>query len=150
MSATNIMEFKADLESFANQLNIALPLVVQKVAIDLWTSITMRTPVDTGRARANWFLTQGAPSTQLDEYKGAKTGEVAPPTPPDVSTITGDEPVYIVNNLPYIEALENGHSKQAPAGMVALAIQAEEAQINAGLAVPPMNTYQQNAGQFEA
>jgi hypothetical protein len=31
--------------------------------------------------------------------------------------------IYIVNNLPYANALENGHSKQAPSGMVKVTLQ---------------------------
>jgi len=30
--------------------------------------------------------------------------------------------ITIYNNLEYIEALENGHSQQAPAGMVAVSL----------------------------
>lgn len=123
---TNIIQFQAQLKAFADAIRVAPATVVKKVTFDLWRSITARTPVDTGRARANWFVTEGQPSTQMDEHKGAKTGQVPAPAPPDVSGITGEEPVYIINNLPYIEALENGHSKQAPNGMVKLAIQAEE------------------------
>ena len=33
----------------------------------------------------------------------------------------GDD-IWISNNLPYIEALEEGHSQQAPHGMVALSL----------------------------
>ena len=39
------------------------------------------------------------------------------------SAKAGQDTVWtIANNLPYVEALENGHSKQAPAGMVKLAL----------------------------
>jgi hypothetical protein len=150
MGATNIMEFKADLAAFAKKIDAEKNVVVAKVSLDLWTEITTRTPVLTGRARANWFLTQGAPSTRVDLYPGAKPGEIAAPTPPDVSQITGDQPVFIVNNLPYIQALEDGHSRKAPAGMVAVSIQDQEAAIEAGLNTEEPNTYFQNAGQFEA
>jgi hypothetical protein len=30
--------------------------------------------------------------------------------------------IWLFNNVPYIEALEMGHSKQAPAGMLKIAI----------------------------
>lgn len=132
----NILEFKADIAAFAKKLQIKKSTVVKKVVLDLWKGITARTPVDTGRARANWFVTQGSPTTRVDLHQGAKTGAVPAPELPDVSGITGDESVFIINNLPYIEALENGHSKQAPAGMVKLAIQAEEAALQRAVAQP--------------
>lgn len=133
---TNIIQFQADLDGFAKKLDIKKSTVVKKVVLDLWTGITRRTPVDTGRARANWFVTQGAPTDRVDLHEGAKTGGVAAPDQPDVGEITGDEPVFIINNLPYIEALENGHSKQAPAGMVKLAIQAEQAALDRAVIEP--------------
>lgn len=102
-------------------------LLMRKIALDLWGDITLRTPVDTGRARANWFLTVGAPSNERDLHEGAKTGEVAAPPTPSLNEITGNESIFIINNLVYIEALEEGHSKQAPIGMVRLALQAEAA-----------------------
>ena len=39
-------------------------------------------------------------------------------------------PIYIQNNLPYANRLENGWSNQAPAGMVALTIAEVEAQMD--------------------
>jgi hypothetical protein len=32
----------------------------------------------------------------------------------------GQSTIYFTNNLPYAQALENGHSNQAPGGMVGL------------------------------
>lgn len=122
----NIQQFKADVLRFADKLKIGAGLAQKKIAIDLWSSITRRTPVDTGRARANWFLTVGAPSTEVAHLDAKGPGSVPEPPMPDVSGIDGTQSVFIINNLPYIEALENGHSKQAPNGMVRLAIQAAE------------------------
>jgi hypothetical protein len=93
--------------------------------------VTAGTPVDTGRARSNWAADEGAPGQHLHEFPDAKPGSVPAPATPDVSGISGTKPVYIINNLPYIKRLEEGHSKQAPAGMVRLAIQAEQAKIGA-------------------
>jgi hypothetical protein len=39
-----------------------------------------------------------------------------------------------VSNIPYIEALENGHSKQAPQGMIALSVAETVAEIEGLLA----------------
>ena len=119
----SITAFQADLGKFAEKLHLKVGTVMKKVSADLWTKISERTPVDTGRARANWFLTVGAPSQQVEMHEGAKTGQIPAPPPPDVSGIDGTQPVYIVNNLKYIEPLENGHSQQAPSGMVKLAMQ---------------------------
>lgn len=131
MASTNIVEFKSQIGALQEKLGLAAKFVMQKITFDLEREITKRTPRDTGRAAANWFVTQGEPSTEVHEYKGAKTGEIPEPSPPDVTAITGNEPVYIINNLAYIEALEHGHSSKAPNGMVALAMQSVAERIQA-------------------
>ena len=127
---TNISEFESGVVRFAEKLGVSMRKTQQKVAIDLWTGITKRTPVDTGRARANWFLTSGSPSSDT-VYLDAKGKNSVPYPPfPDVSGADGTLSLFITNNLPYIEALENGHSQQAPSGMVRLTMQEVRAQMN--------------------
>lgn len=133
MSQQSIIRFNAQIDAFAEKLKILPSIVQKKVTIDLWSSITRRTPVDTGRARANWFVSEGAPTDQVDLHEGAAPGSVPEPELPDVSQLTGLNSVFIVNNLPYIQALEDGHSKQAPNGMVRLAVQAAELRIDKAL-----------------
>ena len=41
----------------------------------------------------------------------------------------GEKVIFITNNLPYINALENGHSDQAPSGMLAVTLNEVEAGI---------------------
>ena len=77
-----------------------------------------------GRFRSNWQYGFGAaPAGELFQpgapsYPGA--GEtVAKLTGQIVGTkVAGVH--YLVNNLPYAQAIENGHSTQAPTGIVAL------------------------------
>lgn len=133
MASTNIVSFKADLGKLQEKFKLTKRTVMQKVSIDIWNGMTQRAPVDTGRFRANFHLTEGAPSSEVNLYPGAKTGEVPPPETPDADQISGDAPVYIVNNLVYAEPLENGHSKQAPNGYRALTLQAVAARVEAAI-----------------
>ena len=117
--SSNIREFSLALSKDARDW---APEQVQKahraVALEALRGVVQMTPVDTGRARANWQVTQDAPATgEVDatDKSGAGTinigaGEIAKAQP---YTIT-----YIANNLPYIEELEGGSSTQAPAGML--------------------------------
>lgn len=105
----------------AKKLDLAIETVVQKLAVDIHKGVTERTPVDTGRARASWQLGLGKMNDAVaDEVPEGQT--LPPPAPLDVSAINGKQVVYITNNLPYAEPLENGHSQQAPAGMVAVTL----------------------------
>ena len=80
--------------------------------------MTFNTPVDTGRARASWTIAVN----QANRHVMPEGRYPAMPNPGFLDVRPGDS-VVISNNLPYITALENGHSRQAPFGMVAVSIQ---------------------------
>ena len=123
-----IHQVNRDLAKFAKLIDVGLGLVVEKATHDIHGKIVKRTPVDTGRARASWGVGVGAPHKGPPPAPGKETYG-APPAPP--TNLTGDAPVYITSNLVYIEALENGHSGQAPNGMVKIAVAEVVAEIDA-------------------
>jgi len=89
------------------------------ISMALLAEIVQRSPVDTGRFRANNQVSLGGPdygiTTEVDK-SGAATLQQGS------AVIAQGKPysvIYIQNNLPYAEALENGHSKQAPTGLYA-------------------------------
>lgn len=93
---------------------------VRVIAMAMLNEIVLRSPVDTGRFRGNNIVSVGAPvytSTVNVDPTVAETINQG------LSAMTGLEPftqVFIQNNLPYAVPLEDGHSKQAPAGIYAV------------------------------
>lgn len=87
------------------------------------TQIVNRTPVDTGKAKSNWFVTIGAVGFEVSADLD-RTGQVSIARGTQViATYRATEGYPIIsihNSLPYINRLENGYSGQAPAGMVAV------------------------------
>lgn len=136
-----LFSFDRDLAKFADTMGIQLTTVVKKIGFDLFRRIILKTPVDTGRARASWTLAINAPDRSVadpgahQEYQtGADGAAEAKATAVMASLQAGKyEPVWISNNLPYIEALEHGHSQQAPQGMVALSIAETERELDTAL-----------------
>ncbi|MGJ5032354.1 HK97 gp10 family phage protein [Bradyrhizobium sp. HKCCYLS2038] len=114
--------FTASIAAFVEKAKDNADLVVRKVALEMFTRVVIKTPVDTGRARGSWQVAIGSvPAGQVNhlDKTGAETiARVAAGTAPAKA---GDV-IYLVANLPYINALEYGHSKQAPNGMVRLTI----------------------------
>lgn len=84
--------------------------------------IVQKAPVDTGRFKGNWFVTINAPTnatTPEVDPNGAETiskGQAVLASYPDKTFPS----IYVQNNLPYAERLENGYSTQAPGGMVGI------------------------------
>lgn len=109
------MAFADDVKRFALDVRGESDKVVRTATLELFSGIIRSTPVDTGRARGNWQTSVGQPQGGTLERTGmdAALAEVQATVPEGAGQL-----VYLSNNLPYIERLENGWSQQAPIGMV--------------------------------
>ena len=114
--------FSLQVGAWADKARTNADVVTRKVVMEMVKRVVLRTPVDTGRARANWQTTIGAPAATTldaqDKSGGAAIGrgvEVAGRFPMGAT-------VWISNALPYAPRLEYGWSKQAPAGMVRVTV----------------------------
>ncbi|MNN28407.1 hypothetical protein D3C81_1419740 [compost metagenome] len=102
---------------FAGVVEEQLTLRVRTISLEVLQLIVLASPVDTGRFRGNNIVSIGAPVyTRLDtvDPSGGETISRG------LSVMTGLEPytqVFVQNNLVYAVPLEDGHSKQAPAGI---------------------------------
>lgn len=114
------LAFNLEVDAWARALDIDVTTFAKSVALDLTTKIIERTPVLTGTAQNNWNVSDKAPDLTVREV-----GQTRP------AASLGEPPYFIANNLPYIVPLENGHSKQAPSGMVAVSLAEMAARIEA-------------------
>lgn len=99
---------------------------VRAVALDGTSRIVQKTPVDTGRARANWTVSiNGSFDYSISQWEGRD------PVVEASAILGADMPafpiIYIFNNVHYIGYLEDGWSRQAPVGMVAVTLAELEA-----------------------
>ena len=112
------MSFTLDLSKFAKKAVGRIDDVNRAAVMLAAQGLILKTPVDTGRARANWVFGYGAPNTQTGEQvdKGGATtiGNIQA----EVQSVKSGSVCYVTNSLPYIDRLEHGWSKQAPAGMI--------------------------------
>lgn len=134
MEVTNLFAFEADLEAFADQIDVELRTVIKRIVIALHDRIVERTPVDTGRARASWGIEKDeVGSYEAEEGTSLSGDQAARVAKGQQGKLRQDFDPYVVwwifNNLPYILKLEYGHSSQAPSGMVRLALAEVEAEI---------------------
>lgn len=108
------MTFAIDLSRFRAMSRERLDATARRVMLEMFRRVILRSPVDTGRFRGNWFLdaprTDGAPDKAGAATVARIAGEIAGRPAAGVFTL--------VNALDYAEALEYGRSQQAPAGMV--------------------------------
>ena len=139
MAQRDLFRFNRDLKAFSDKLGIDVTTTVKKIGFDLFRRIVQKTPVDTGRARASWTIALAKPDRTVAapglhaEYQTDATGAAAQKANSVLASMKAGtyQPVWISNNLPYIEALEKGHSKQAAPGvMVALSIAETELELD--------------------
>lgn len=104
------------ISKLVRKANGNIDLVARKATLDLFAAATRRSPVDSGRFKANWNVSYSVPdkSTTSNTATQRADAEVRKALTLPVGGI-----VYLVNSLPYAMRLEYGWSKaQAPAGMV--------------------------------
>jgi hypothetical protein len=110
--------FTLQCQAFAEKIDVNLSTVVRKVAAGIYSDIIKAWPVDTGYSRRNWQVSVDTPASGTIGEPPKKNGEVLLPLydPQGQDTVLpvkkGDLDIWIVNNVEYAEALENGHSKR--------------------------------------
>ena len=93
---------------------------------EVFESLVEKTPVDTGKARGHWSISLNGPNP--DSYRGpSSAGRGQSLTPGERAYVKnkmqsflngGKENIWFINDSGYAKALEYGHSKQAPSGMI--------------------------------
>ena len=130
------MGFSLDIQKFVEKCGKNADTVVRKTVLDIGRSLIEKTPVGNpdlwqnpdnkpdgyvgGHARSNWIYSTGTRVVQEIEGvdpSGEKTNErIAASVPVKAAGMVH----FIQNSVPYIEALEDGHSHQAPNGFIEL------------------------------
>lgn len=87
----------------------------------VFNAVQLRSPVDTGRFRANWMFGAGAIPGGISASVDPG-GALAQAQAMQALTTPLGGIVYFANNLPYARRLEYGWSQQAPAGMVRISV----------------------------
>lgn len=111
--------FSIPLDRLAGSMKIDLETVARKITFDLFSKVNLRSPVDTGRFRANWNVSYGVPDVSFTDNtnQNRATAEIGKALTLPVGGVT-----WMANGLPYATRLEYGYSQQAPAGMVRVSV----------------------------
>lgn len=143
--------FSLQIAEFVAKTKLAMDLTVQKTVQELDEEIVKNWPVGDplrwksqpkakkdgsmpvwksragyvgGRSRANWQLSIGAPASgvlnAIDTSPGGSDTIAAHKDA--IAQIKAGDIIYLTNNIVYAVPIEYGHSGQAPAGVVGLAI----------------------------
>lgn len=126
--------FSLDLARLCKKHDANMHAVIRKIAFEAFKRVVLRTPVDTGRARANWGVRIGQPATFQTEDVDKGGGKTLAAAMEGVNAWSTDGSIFLTNNLSYISNLESGTSTQSPAGMVRVTLVEMKAWIEANAA----------------
>jgi len=137
---TTMRGFSRRIARVAAGIDAETTTLMRKTVLTVTSAVVLRTPVDTGRARSNWQTQIGsAPAGPVGAYtvgskgstEAAAVAQVMAQAQGEMARLTQrDTEVFLVNNLPYINRLDKGHSSQAASGFVKEAIAAGVRAIN--------------------
>lgn len=114
--------FELQLRQFAEKYGEQGEEMVATVALEVFRRVVVRSPVDTGRFRANWQYGVDVATGKVFDSP-AWTPQSPAPAPTEPEPARSLEIVHVISNhLPYARRLEWGHSAQAPAGMVRITV----------------------------
>lgn len=121
--------FSLNLARICKKHNVNMRDFVRKIALEAFKRVIEKSPVDTGRFRANWGVKIGSAYAGYNEDArdttpvGDRSGPTCAKAEWDTLRWNAEGAITLSNNTVYARPLEYGHSKiQAPGGMVRLSI----------------------------
>lgn len=114
--------FSAQIAEFVAKAKGNADLVVRKVALEMFSRVIQKSPVDEGRFKSSWVVSinsipTGDPGT-IDKSGAPSFMRVNAA----VVGLNAGDVITMCSNLPYSRKLEYGWSKQAPFGVVRITV----------------------------
>lgn len=95
---------------------------IRKASLKILRTLVVISPVDTGRFKGNWLVGIASRVKDVKDVEDKSGSATLAEGASWISTQRGFQDIWISNNLPYAERLNAGHSTQAPAGFVEMAV----------------------------
>lgn len=134
MAANSARAFRNELNNFIRDVKFQHVSWVKRVAAAAHRAAYRHTPIDTSRARSGWTASLDSPFMGEPDYTAGSKGSTAAEAiqinegniRQTASAYTFGRKLFVRNNVPYIQTLEGGSSRQAPGGMMSFAIDAAD------------------------
>lgn len=126
-----LSQFAAKMEKMPDRIKAAVSEVTSKMVVNMVVELGESTPVDTSQAISNWQVGVIIPRKDFiyPHFHGSGGSTESASLSATVSIAAGKtavrrfgQPVFITNNAPYINDLNQGSSRQAPKMFVEMAI----------------------------
>ena len=116
--STNAKEFRLGISEFIEEADERRQVLTKVIGLRALSDVVLGTRVDTGRARGNWQVAESTPPQGYDPDLGSpegRSGTDAPTRRADpvaagksaIDAASGADIIWIANNVPYIQVLED-------------------------------------------
>lgn len=114
----------ASAAQIGKEIRAELSRVIRDSMLLAADNVTNATPVDTTHASTNWILSVGRPFMGIDGTREQPSSAAQEAGIARIETydVGRDGPIYLRNNVLYVQFLDRGSSQQAPPGFVAAAL----------------------------
>ena len=120
---STLFTFDAELKAYAEVLDAKIEAVLKLIVLDIYNRLIDANPVDTGHSQANWRIA-------LDEPDDAIRNGASGKQPPNLTEFPAGRDIFVTNPVDYVQWLNEGTSKQAPAGFIQIALAQVEAKVD--------------------
>lgn len=123
MGNYTINQFHSSIDNWIKAAGSGIEDVVRFTSEEILKDLVGGSPIDTGRFKGNWQITfNTVPLYALNRYdrEGAKTIAAGNEEIAKFGKGTGVTTIWFSNMLIYANALEYGHSQQAPNGVMGI------------------------------
>jgi hypothetical protein len=119
-TAGSVFDFERKIDDFAAKLNVTAEELTRDIVLATQRGCQEETPVDTGLLRANWQVTRDQPAAK--EYGPGETAVKVS------ASLARNVPFagflwWVSNPVVYAKAIEYGHSKRRPNGMLRVTVE---------------------------
>lgn len=108
--------FEANIRAWSKNTGLSIEETYRGACLTLFGLVIDDTPVDEGILRGNWQTDVGGSNDTFLQVKDVDGGIALAAAHSGLGA--ANETTHFYNNAPYAEAIEDGHSKNAPAGML--------------------------------
>ncbi len=116
------MTWETSPTEFSGEARKDLDKTAKHVAQKVLRNVVFNSPVDTGRFRGNWIVGIAKRSFQQLKRKDKSGGSTFQKGKNKLQKSRANVTIFITNNLPYAQRLNEGWSSLAPANFVQAAI----------------------------
>lgn len=113
IDANALRKFDADLKKFSRTVGVETDKVTRRTALSVFRYLIRVPLVDTGRFRGSWTINYDSPvDAEIPARPEGERGRIPAASASQLGPVKPFGPIYIHNDVPYAEALNDNGGKQ--------------------------------------